>query len=261
MKKLVPFLLNNLPRPFLIRISWAVMKATSLLYRGHNFSCPICGGRLRRFLPYGYKLVREGALCPSCFSLERHRLLWLFLQRRTNFFSSPQKVLHVAPEQSFYRRFRQMKNLEYITSDLESPLADIRADLLQLPFEDGSFDVVICNHVLEHVKDDRKAMGEILRVLKPGGYAILQVPADYTLSKTLEDPLVTDPDERQRLFRQKDHLRLYGQDYPDRLKNAGFLIRDGNFFDELTQEEKQNYGLPDHEWLSPLFKPADKKIQ
>jgi len=260
-KKTLAWLLNTIPRPWLIRISQPVMKITSLLFRGNKVECPVCGGRFSRSLPYGYNKVRKGVLCPRCFSLERHRLLWLYLKNKTGFFTDPFKVLHVAPEQCFYSRFRKLGNLDYTTADLESPLADVKLDIQQMPLADNTFDVVICNHVLEHVPDDRKAMREILRILKPGGYGIMQVPMDMTLEKTYEDPSITDPHEREVHFRQKDHYRLYGRDYTERLKECGFIIHEPNYTDELDHQTIQWYRLPENEMLKGFYKKKSQESE
>jgi SAM-dependent methyltransferase len=257
-KKAIALLLNTIPRPWLIRISHPVMKITSILFLGNKVECPVCGGRFSRFLPYGYNKVRKGVLCPRCFSLERHRLLWLYLKNKTVFFTDPLKVLHVAPEQCFYSRFRKLGNLDYTTADLESPLADVKLDIQQMPLADNTFDVVICNHVLEHVPDDRKAMREILRVLKPGGYGIMQVPMEMTLEKTYEDPAIVDPHEREVHFRQKDHYRLYGRDYIERIRECGFRISEPNYSDELDQQTIQRYRLPENEILMRFYKKSQE---
>jgi len=254
MRKFIPVVLRVFPRPWLIRMSRALMRITSFLYHGDNVECPVCRGRFRKFLPYGYNRVRKGVLCPRCFSLERHRLLWLFLQRRSRFFTDRLKVLHIAPEQCFHKRFRKMDNLEYVTADLVSPLADVKTDVQDMKFADASFDLVICNHVLEHVPDDRKAMREIRRILNPEGFAILQVPANTTMEKTYEDPSVTDPSEREKHFRQRDHYRLYGKDYPKRLEEEGFTIRDMDFYGTLSAPEKSRYRLPAGEFMFACYK-------
>ena len=258
MKTAIALLLNTIPRPWLIRISRPVMKITSLLFLGNKVECPICGGRFSKFLPYGYNRVRKGVLCPRCFSLERHRLLWLYLKNKTGFFTDPLNVLHVAPEQCFYSRFRKLDNLDYTTADLESPLADVKLDIQQMPLADDTFDVVICNHVLEHVPDDRKAMREILRVLKPGGYGIMQVPMELTLEKTYEDAAIVDPHEREVHFRQKDHYRLYGRDYTERIKECGFRISEPNYSDELDPKTIQRYRLPENEILMGFYKKSQE---
>lgn len=230
------------------------MKLMAVIYRGNKVACPVCGGHFRKFLPYGYNQSRENALCPRCFSLERHRLLWIFLKRDTDFFTRNQKVLHVAPEQCFHKRFRALKNLTYVTADLESPLADVKLDVQHMPFADNEFDVVICNHVLEHVPDDRLALREIFRVLKSEGYAILQVPVVFSMESTYEDPSITDPAERLKHFKQRDHYRIYGGDFIKRVTEAGFELRSENFMDHLPLEEKRTYCLPEKEFMYRYFK-------
>lgn len=200
-------------------------------------------------MPYGYHTIRDNALCPNCLSLERHRLLWLYLKNRTDFFIAPKKVLHIAPEQSFEERFRKLKKLEYYTADMESPIADYKLDVQKMPFDDNTFDVVICNHVLEHVEDLYRAISEIIRVLKRGGYAILQVPVDFSREETFEDDSITSTKDRERVFGQYDHLRVFGLDYPEILKKAGFVIDEKNYVDELDEETRKKYQLPEQEFM------------
>jgi len=225
------------------------MRINALFYRGNNVECPICNSRFRKFLPYGHNIIRENALCPRCLSLERHRLMWLFLKEKTGFFSADIRVLHIAPEQCFYSRFKKLKNIDYTTADMESPLADVKLDIQQMPFKNNEFDVVICNHVLEHVKDDKKAISEILRVLKKGGFALMHVPIDYSLKETYENKEITSPQEREKHFRQRDHYRLYGPDFPERLKKAGFIITDRNYTEELDEETVERFGIIKNEYM------------
>ncbi len=199
-------------------------------------------------MPYGVE-TRSNVLCPVCLSLERHRLIWLYLKRESDFFSAQHKFLHVAPEQCFLPRFKKLANLEYITADLESPIADMHFDIHSIPLEDDSFDYLMCNHVLEHVEDDAQVMREIFRVLRPGGTAILQVPQDYSLAKTYEDSSITDPLEREKHFLQKDHVRLYGIDYPERLRKAGFEVEEIHYASILGEELAERYRLPLNEIL------------
>jgi ubiquinone/menaquinone biosynthesis C-methylase UbiE len=180
--------------------------------------------------------------------------MWLYLQNKTSFFTANLKVLHIAPEQCFLKRFRKLTNLTYHTADLESPIADYKCDVQNMPFENSEYDIVICNHVLEHVPDDKKAMSEILRVLKPGGFAILQVPADFSLEKTFEDNTIIDKNERTRIFGQYDHLRVYGTDYPEKLKEAGFIIDEQNYIELLSQSDKDRYSLNIKEFMFALKK-------
>lgn len=248
---MIKFALKYIPRPWLIRLSYVVQFFAPILYGGSRFTDPIDGRSYRKFLPYGYGgNLRENALSPGTNSLERHRLMWLYLKRDTSFFTAKQKVLHVAPEQCFYGRFRKMDNLDYTTADLDSPIADISMDIHDIPFEENTFDVVFCNHVLEHVNDDQQCMRELCRVLKPGGLAIMQVPWIPEQEQTVEDPSITDPKERERLFGQYDHVRKYGKDYSDRLERAGFKVKRVDMNKELSAEEFERYRLPEGE---PLF--------
>lgn len=151
-------------------------------------------------------------------------MIWLYLKGETNLFTSKPKVLHIAPERCFIKRFERELRDNYITADLESPLAKVKMDVQAMPFEEGSFDVVICNHILEHVDDDWLALSEIKRVLKPDGWALVLSPINYALKQTYEDSSITTPEGRKKAFRQYDHQRDYGLDYPDRLAMAGFEV-------------------------------------
>ena len=243
MKKIASFLLNKIPRPMLINLSIFLRPLIYLFFKGNKFTDPIDGKSYRKFLPYGYGKQRENALSPGTLSLERHRQMWLYLQNETDFFTQNYKVLHIAPEQEFLRKFKKMKNLEYTSADLFSPIVDVKADILDLPFEDESFDVIFCNHVLEHIIDDKKAMSELYRVMKKGGWGILQVPMKNSLEKTYEDFTITDPKERQKHFGQYDHVRWYGMDYFERLKSVGFSV-DINFYSQKFSEQGQKrFGL------------------
>lgn len=214
--------------------------ARSLVYRGTNVECPCCRGMFRAFRPHR---ARRGAKCPACGSLERHRVLWLYLEQRTNLMTAPLDVLHIAPEYSFRRRLRSQAHLDYLTADLDSPLADIQLDVTRMPFSDGSFDVVLCNHVLEHVSDDRAAMREIERILRPDGWAILLVPIERSRATTFEDPAIDSPEQRFEYYGQEDHARLYGLDYADRLAEAGFHVSVDDFGSELSEADIRRYGL------------------
>lgn len=254
MKRVIKAILNNIPRPVLIKLSYLFMKVSPLIYKGNQVECPICESTFKKFLPYGYSEVRHNALCPKCLSLERHRLMWLFLKKETNFFNQDLKVLHIAPEQCFYKRFKKLPNIRYTTADLESPIADYHCDVQELPFEDNSYDVVICNHVLEHVDDDLKAMKEVKRVMNQNGFAILMVPFETSLDSTYEDPAITDPKERTKHFKQYDHKRLYGLDFPLRLKEAGFSFTTPSFEEKIDESLKIRMGLPQKEFLFALKK-------
>ena len=243
MKKLIKFFINTIPRPYLIWWSKFLAPLVDILFRGNDFTDPINGKSYRKFLPYGYVKQRDNALSPGTLSLERHRLLWLYLNNETNFFSKTLKVLHIAPEQCFYNLFKNLKNINYTTFDLNSPLADIKGDICNLPFKENSFDFILCNHVLEHINDDKKAMKELYRVLNKNGTAILQVPINQKSSKTFEDSSIVDKKERIEKFGQYDHIRLYGLDYFKKLKSFGFKVDPLKYSKEFTESEIIKYGL------------------
>jgi SAM-dependent methyltransferase len=247
MKSIISWTIRHIPRKYLQLFSHFFLKVAAVFYAGNNVSCNICQKGFRKFLPYG-RIARENALCPSCLSLERHRLMWLFLQKETGFFNASLKVLHVAPELCFLNRFKKLKNLEYITGDLESPLAEVKMDIHQIPFPDHSFDVVFCNHVLEHVADDLKACAEINRVLKPKGWGIIQSPV-YDLKATLEDNSITDPQKREEIFGQSDHVRKYGKDYAARLSQSGLRVLENDFVKNLPKELIKKHALPENETI------------
>ena len=211
--------------------------------RGSTYTDPIDGKSYRRFLPYGYAKVRENVLAPGTLSLERHRLFWLYLKNETTFFSAPLRVLHFAPEQAFVQKFKKQKNLTYTTTDLNSPIADVKADICDLPFKDNSFDFIICNHVLEHIPDDTKAMQELYRVLAPSGTAIVQVPYDAKREITFEDNTITDQSERTRIFGQYDHLRVYGMDYFKKLSSIGFEVNALDYTSSISSDDIERYRL------------------
>lgn len=211
--------------------------------RGSTYTDPIDGKSYRRFLPYGYAKVRENVLAPGTLSLERHRLFWLYLKNETTFFSAPLRVLHFAPEQAFVQKFKKQKNLTYTTTDLNSPIADVKADICDLPFKDNSFDFIICNHVLEHIPDDTKAMQELYRVLAPAGTAIVQVPYDAKREITFEDNTITDQSERTRIFGQYDHLRVYGMDYFKKLSSIGFDVNALDYTSGISSDDIERYRL------------------
>ena len=238
----------------LIQISIFLRPLIYLFYKGNQFTDPIDGKSYRKFLPYGYGKQRENALSPGTLSLERHRQMWLYLKNETDFFTANLKVLHIAPEQEFLRRFKKMNNLSYTSADLFSPIVDVKADVLDLPFENESFDVIICNHVLEHIVDDRKAMSELHRVMKSGGWGIFQVPMKNSLEKTYEDFSITDPKERQKHFGQYDHVRWYGMDYFDRLKSVGFEVEANFYSQKFSDDEIKKYGLNRNEILPVVHK-------
>ena len=274
MKKIFKFILNTIPRPILIRLSIVIRPILAFLLKGNRFTDPIDGKSFRMFLPYGYGNQRNNVLSPSTLSLERHRLLWLYLQNETDFFhsrldsdsntsriklrdsetSSLLKVLHFAPEQEFYKRFKKQSNIQYITTDLLSPLADVKADICNLPFKDNEYDVIFCNHVLEHIPDDTKAMQELFRVLKPGGMGIFQIPQDLSRAVTFSDDSITNQKERAAIFGQYDHVRVYGRDYFDKLRSIGFKVIEEDYTAKLSPELVEKYCLAKGEIIPVCFK-------
>lgn len=243
----------------LIRLSYIVRPILSFFLRGNTFTDPIDGKSFKSFLPYGYGNQRNNVLSPSTLSLERHRLLWLYLNTDTDFFSSEmindkKKVLHFAPEQCFLKRFRQLKHIDYTTTDLESPIADVKADICNLPFKNNSYDIILCNHVLEHIPDDTKAMQELYRVLKPGGFGVFQIPQDMNRDTTFEDDSIIDRNERAKIFGQYDHVRVYGRDYFDKLRSIGFKVDEVDYTSTLSEEDIERYCLAKGEIIPVVYK-------
>ena len=214
-----------------------------LAYAGTKYHCNVCDSRVRTMLPTGYPLRVLAELdvvggetipydtCPICFSNSRARLLFEYIRREIGIYDLAARatVLHVAPEYGILSRLRACKTINYVGVDLMPEnypgTAEItRCDITAIDYGDESFDLVICSHVLEHIPDDRLAMRELFRVLKPGGRAILQVPISASLQRTVEDPHLSDPKERERRFGQHDDVRIYGADYPARLREAGFVV-------------------------------------
>lgn len=258
MKKLVSFLIRKIPRRYLQLFSHVPLKVISWLYRGNKYECNVCHTKFRKLLPYGrLEWSRENALCPECLTLERHRAMWIFLNEKTEFFTKKMDVLHIAPELPFIKKFEAIHGDRYITADIESPLAKVKMDVHEIPFSENKFDCVFCNHVMEHVEDDHKAMTEILRVLKPGGFAIMQAPQDMSRETTYEDASIVAPEDREREFWQSDHVRLFGRDYGKRMEKAGFKVIEDRFIDEMPREQAIRYCLPLGEIMYHAIKPVD----
>ena len=250
MKSLISFAIRKIPRKHLQKFSHIGLKMISIAYKGNNVECTVCSSTFKKFLPYGRFISRDNALCPSCLSLERHRLMWLYLKEQSIFFKDNLKVLHIAPEYCFIKRFNKLDNLDYYSADIESPLARVKLDVMDIPFDDETFDVIFCNHVMEHVDDDIKAMKELHRVLKPGGWGIIQSPINIKRDKTYEDKSITDHAEREKHFGQNDHLREYGLDYPERLESAGFKVEVVDMISEMDAELVKRYALLTYEEIS-----------
>lgn len=249
------YILKFLPRKLLIKYSFYLTPLLRILFKGNKFIDPIDKSTYSKFLSYGYKSIRKNALCPGTLSLERHRLLWLYLNNETNILKSNLKVLHVAPEQIFYKKFKKFNHWDYLTFDIDSPIADIKGDLKSMDFIDNSFDLVICNHVLEHIEDDVQALKEIYRVLKNSGIAILQVPINVNRKKTFEDSNITSQFDREKYFGQYDHVREYGIDFKDRVEEVGFEVDMINYTDNFDEEFIIKYGLLKND-LIPIAKKS-----
>ena len=247
LKRVVKLVLNFFPRQFLLSISLILRPILRILYRGKKFVDPIDGSSYRTFLPYGYNRLRKNALCPGTLSLERHRLLWLYLKRKTKLLEKNISVLHVAPEIIFIKKFKKITNWNYVSIDLKSPLADIKANVYNLPFEENYFDLILCNHVLEHIEDDNKALNELHRVIKNKGTLIAQVPLEKNLKKTFENKEIMNPKERNKYYGQYDHVRVYGLDFYTRLAKSGFTPKKIDILKEMSNEEKIKYCLPKDE--------------
>ena len=249
------YILKFLPRKLLIKYSFYLTPLLRVLFKGNKFIDPIDGSSYSKFLSYGYRSIRKNALCPGTLSLERHRLLWLYLDNETNILKSNLKVLHVAPEQIFFKKFKKFNHWNYLTFDINSPIADTKGDLKSMKFKDESFDLVICNHVLEHIEDDKMALEEIYRVLNINGIAILQVPINVNREKTFEDSKITSQYDREKYFGQYDHVREYGIDYKERIEQVGFQVEMINYSDNFSEEMIIRYGLLKNDLI-----PIAKKI-
>jgi predicted SAM-dependent methyltransferase len=214
--------------------------------------CPVCGNS-SVFEPYGYP-PRAAAKCKTCGALKRHRLLYLYLKHRTPLFEEALSLLHFAPNPGLERVFRSLANLRYVTADLYEK-ADLKLDITGIDLPDESYDVILCYHVLEHVTEDRKAMRELYRVLKPGGWAVVQVPVSDD-PDTYEDPDIVDPAERLKHFGQTDHVRLYGwRDFEDRLRAAGFQLTVHGYAATLDADTIERYSLDPDEKIYHCRKP------
>lgn len=214
--------------------------------------CPFCETCNKNFESFGFDFPilkklnvigggkRENAKCPKCFSIDRERLIYLYLSQFTKIFTDSLDVLHIAPEKRLREKIELNKNINYITADLYKNFVDINFDLCNIPLEDNSFDIIICNHVLEHIVEDKKAMKELKRILKPEGIAILQVPFSRLLEKTYENKTILSEKEREIHFGQNDHVRIYGIDYLKRLENIGFIV------EEFKWTEHKEFTIEDY---------------
>lgn len=222
----------------------------NLTAHGTAVVCPCCGHTARRFFPAGVITKRSHARCAFCNSLERHRLAALMLQKNKP--TQNIQLLSIAPEEPLSRFFKNTYNAHITTSDLLRNDVDVKADVCALPFANASFDMIIANHVLEHVFDDSAAMRELHRVIKPGGQALLQTPIHWDNATTDED-IAASPNERLRRFGQEDHVRLYGRDFVARLTQAGWNAEAVVVKDIFSPDEIKKYGLIADEVFFKIF--------
>lgn len=212
--------------------------------------CPICGYKGVDFRPYP-QIIHKEVECPKCYSHERHRALWLYFQQNMHLLKEGNKFLHFAPENAFNKLFTSSQ-VDYYPVDIswKNPFIKETLDIQDIPYENNYFDLIYCSHVLEHVPDDKKAMNELLRVLKPGGTALILVPINgiafelpYDETKTLEDKRYNTPELRDKYYGQDDHLRLYGKDFKDKLIDVGFKVLSDDFIKKLGYETVERYAL------------------
>lgn len=237
-----------------------LLASRAVFYAGNRYICPCCGSKLRAFTHGGASFrVRPLGYCPRCNAKARHRRLWLFLEQNTNLFTDQVRLLHVSPSYGLSRGLRSMPNIRYTgVANRERWNISARMELAAASFPDDTFDAAICNHVLEHIEDDRAAIRELYRVLKPGGWAAVSVPIHLD-QKTYEDPGITSPQERERAFGETVHVRYYGFDFADRLKEPGFQVRlyPGKDVDEPS---RRRYGLRDDENIFMCGKPGGTRM-
>jgi SAM-dependent methyltransferase len=226
-----------------------------------SVQCPVCQSVQETFLPAGVACQRPNARCGICGSLERHRLVWLYLLDKKKLVLPKIRVLHFAPEWTFHRLLSIASNVDYWPVDIDpasfkyggTPVT--KTDIVDIPFKENWFDGVLCNHVLEHIPNDLLAMKELLRVIKPGGWAVLQVPINQDAQQTDEDSSVVTPEERELRFGQRDHVRFYGRDYPDRLTRAGFKVTVEKYVENFDEKTRIYFGLNEKETLFFCEKP------
>lgn len=230
------------------------LRANLLLYSGNQVHCCLCDTGSRKFKTFGWR-HKKSPKCIHCGSRARHRLIWKFLLERTPLFENHVKILHFAPEKPVYKNILRHELVEYYPCDLYPDKYDFildqvnKVDITKIPFEDNLFDIILCNHVLEHVPDDKTAMKELFRVMKVGGFGIFQVPVDYSRDLTFEDFSITDPREREKAFGQFDHVRWYGRDYKQRLEDTGFRVDLNNYVNTFSAHDIRRNGFDPEELI------------
>lgn len=206
---------------------------------GNKVQCPCCLKKIRKFISSG-----KYGECAYCGGSARHRNVYYYMrQLYGKDFINGTNVLHFAPEFGAKYFFEPIKQINYISADIKLIRAKHKIDITNIPYNNNHFDVVISIHVLEHIHDDLKAMRELYRVQKPGGISIHQVPVDKSRNDTLARNDINTNELRKKYYGHHDHKRLYGNDYPERLKKAGFNVSVINICDQLTEETIKYYGL------------------
>jgi SAM-dependent methyltransferase len=237
-KKIIP----SGVRPFVNKIYFGI---NSIYYKGGDKYCPCCDSKVKAFLPYATydREPRPNAQCPICGCMERHRLVWFFLQHKTEMFSKPTKLLHFAPEEMIQKKLKQIKNIDYLSADLYAANAMQKVDILNMPFEDNTFDATICLHVVAHVENDFKAYSELYRVTKSGGWVVLQTIVDEKLEKTIEYSGIDTPQKRKETYGQEDWYRIFGNDFKNRIESVGFSVLKIDYAKELGENDMVRMGL------------------
>ena len=227
----------------------------ALPFVGNRFVCPCCGFRLRAFTAGGASLrSRSAGYCPRCSSKARHRRIWLFLSEKTNLFSVPMRLLEVSPHYSFSRRWIRTRNLCFLGADLsEGPHIGLQMDITAAPLRSETFDAILCVHVLEEIPDDRTAMQELFRLVKPGGWVLVSVPTEMD-QETYEDPSISTPKDRRQAFGEEAHVRIYGHDLTQRLEQCGFRV-EVDLAADVDSASRERYGLRDDENIFLCTKP------
>jgi len=242
MMKFVRNIKTVVPTKYRLSIRINLIRFTGLFYRGQNFKCNLCGKSFRKMIPHG-NTPRPNAKCPNCLSLERTRVLWFYLKNRLIDNKQPLKILHFAPEYGLKKVLQKYENLDYKNVDLDPDLADEVVDITNIPYPENSFDLILCSHVLGHVPDEKKAVDELYRVLKPDGQALVQTIINWSLGKTFEDPKITSANERLEKYTEPDLVRLHGADFAERLRKSGFQVEAIDYASQLGDEAKAHFSL------------------
>lgn len=242
--------------------------------KGTRHQCPYCHRPLSKFMPAGLDVpvlkrlnvvgggLRENVKCFVCGSIDRERLIYLYLKRHSSLLEVGGDVLHVSPEAVLMQTLLKNNKVNYVRSNIKASRADLIFDVTQIPLKDDAFDVIIMNHVLEHVDDDIAAMKEVYRVMRQGGFGIFQVPISFELESTLENDDVTTDEQRLATYGQEDHVRLYGLDYISRLESVGFKVKqfDWKTDPKLYPNRHNKYGLIDNEKLFVCSKVSESSL-